>query len=202
MARSTGTLYRAMCREEYRPHELRKEGLQVLEQLGYLHRRRRVEAPSSRGLGLLARRRIPAVPKPAADNIRQAREWRERRRKMALVEAMAAKLGEIGCDQAADGPVPTRIWSELDRVVRAPQFQPPEESPGPGAYLRLERTKAGLAPSFGYRPSKVQRDSSRVPVNDMPGPGAYHRQRPVGAVIDDAPAFSFGRSHRNTKNCP
>ncbi|KAJ8604060.1 hypothetical protein CTAYLR_001745 [Chrysophaeum taylorii] len=189
-----GSLYRTLCAAaDYdRPRDLTKERLVILERLGYIHRKKRVEL--NRNHGLLARKRAPP---PRRDTLRESREWRDQRRRVALAMEMGKTVEKIARLQKRGESVPTQIWTELDRVSRAPHHQPPGPPPGPGAYLPLATTNA--APAITMAPQLDRaRGFASVALLDNPGPGVFYNPR--RDLNHDAPAFSFGRAPRRAQS--
>lgn len=147
-----------------RPSDLWKEGRAVLEVLGYLHRKKHlVVKPTSNGLGLLARRRNPA---PWRDHGRDAREWRERRRR----DVYTRELGRI-VDRLGDDDIPPQLWTDLARLDRAPQHLPTLPPPGPGHYLKLATSNSAPKHVFGAARAHTRRDKGSF------GPDRHHARK-------------------------
>ena len=133
---SLGTLYRTIVQEaEYsRRRDVRSERLGLIEQLGYVHRKKKVPPPGASGLGSLARSRRVPPPRASADVLADVKMWRERRRRSQFASTLADQLTAIQKLQIANEPVPQQLWLELDRAQRAPHLLPVVPTPGPGAY--------------------------------------------------------------------
>lgn len=201
---SPGSLYRALCKAgEYdrRPRDLTREGLSVLEELGYVHRKAQTCVPSSNGLGLLARQRPPPHRTSPLDNLRRLREWRERQRRGAMVAEMSDKLAEITQFIATEQHVPQRLWTELDRTVRAPHLRPPQPDPGPGAYLRQRSPpprQSAPAYTFGERLDRG-RNVERSTACDFSGPKDTSQSDPKRSSSEDPADDTSCRKQHDTE---
>lgn len=168
----------------------------MLEELGYLHRKTKTCLPSSNGLGLLARHRPPLQRASPVDNKRCLREWRERQRRSAMVAEMSDKLAEITQFIANDQRVPQRLWTELDRTVRAPHLRLPQPDPGPGAYLcqrSLPPRRSAPAYTFGELLDRG-RNFEKPSVRDSSRPKEASRLTPTPSCTEDSEAHSSCRS--------
>ena len=94
---SLGTLYRTIVQEaEYsRRRDVRSERLGLIEQLGYVHRKKKVPPPGASGLGSLARSRRVPPPRASADVLADVKMWRERRRRSQFASTLADQLTAI-----------------------------------------------------------------------------------------------------------
>lgn len=158
------TLYRQLeAASEGRPtRDLRKESFQILEALGYLHRRRQVVESSS--LGLLARKREVPPVKSVKDGAKQAREWKVRRINDKLQADLCRALKPITALQIQRKPVPKHLWREFDKVQRALDRANIQGGPGPGAYnvsQADDTTKSRKACSFGPRPDVAEKQKQQ-----------------------------------------
>ena len=92
---SLGTLYRTLVQEsEYgRRKNVRSERLKLIEQLGYIHRRRRTESVGGAGLGVFARARTVPPRRASADVVKEAVDRREARRRLqSLAECKSCRV--------------------------------------------------------------------------------------------------------------
>lgn len=133
-----------------RSSDLWKEGRAVLEVLGYLHRKKHlVVKPTSKGL-LARRNKLP----PRRDHCRDAREWRERRRR----DVYTRELGRI-VDRLGDlDDIPPQLRAALERLDRTPHV-PSLPPPGPGHYLKLATSNSAPKHVFG---AARQRSDTRL----------------------------------------
>jgi len=192
---SLGTLYRTIVQEaEYsRRRDVRSERLGLIEQLGYVHRRKQVPPPGASGLGSLARSRRVPPPRASADVLADVRMWRERRRRSQFASTLADQLAAIQRLQIANEPVPQQLWLELDRAQRAPHLLPAVPTPGPGAYRGVAAPSAAPSASFGPAPDAARRAAEERREPPGPGPGQYvPPMAPFGATRGVAHRFDLG----------
>ncbi len=192
---SLGTLYRTIVQEaEYsRRRDVRSERLGLIEQLGYVHRKKKVPPPGASGLGSLARSRRVPPPRASADVLADVKMWRERRRRSQFASTLADQLTAIQKLQIANEPVPQQLWLELDRAQRAPQMLPAVPTPGPGAYRKLHEATSMPEFSFGDTPDAARRAAEERAAPPGPGPGEYLKgMEDEGATRGEAHRFDLG----------
>jgi hypothetical protein len=161
----------------------------LIEQLGHLHRKKKLTQSASSDLGALARSKKVAPPRARADVLAEVREWRERRRRSQFASTLADQLNIIQKLQIANEPVPPQRWLELDRAQRAPHLLPAVPTPGPGAYRRMLEPPS--TPTWSFPRPTAALDAVSGP--EPPGPGEYLRAgRDDGEVVGVAHRFDKG----------
>lgn len=194
---SIGTLYRTLVQESQysRRRNVRSERLMLIEQLGHLHRKKKLTHAASLDLGRIARSKKVPPPRASADVLGEVKEWRERERRSQFASTLADQLKIIQRLQIANEPVPPQRWLELDRAQRARHLLPTVPTPGPGAYRRMR--EAPTTPTWSF-PRPVVNATTLHDIRDRggpepPGPGAYLRHGiDDGEVVGEAHRFDTG----------
>ncbi|KAH8058648.1 hypothetical protein JL722_5872 [Aureococcus anophagefferens] len=154
-AESLGTLYRTIVQEaEYsRRRDVRGERLGLIEQLGYVHRKKKVPPPGASGLGSLARSRRVPPPRASADVLADVKMWRERRRRSQFASTLADQLTAI----------------QRLQIANEPRREPP--GPGPGQYVPPMApfgATRGVAHRFDLGPARLVKDRSAYAPRSSP----------------------------------